>query len=124
MILTSVCERSARGSAAETAASPPTRTKSSISVVTNRTRKRCPRSSPMFVLCKKGSKFSHQQKAMPQRRERPNAFDIEWFDLDKTGMASDGLRFVNARTGRRSATSGTEETPITGSYTRESRSRA
>ncbi|CCD92182.1 hypothetical protein BRAO375_1930028 [Bradyrhizobium sp. ORS 375] len=78
----------------------------------------------MFVLCKKGSKFSHQQKAMPQRRERPNAFDIEWFDLDKTRTASDGLRFVNARTGRPSATSGTEETPTTGSYTRESRSRA
>ncbi|CCD98157.1 hypothetical protein BRAS3809_1680002 [Bradyrhizobium sp. STM 3809] len=128
MILTSVCERSARGSAAETAASPPTRTKSSISVVTNRTRKRCPRSSPMFVLCKKGSKFSHQQKAMPHRGERPNALGIEWFDLDKTGTASDGLRFVNPR-GRGGllsilATSATEETLTTGSCARESRPRA
>src|SRR6266481_3823997 len=37
MIRTSLHGRSARGRAAETAARPPTRTKSSISVVTNRT---------------------------------------------------------------------------------------
>src|SRR5690349_13695945 len=37
MIRTSAQRRSARGSAADTAASPPTRTKSSISVVTNKT---------------------------------------------------------------------------------------
>src|SRR5215813_11911788 len=37
MIRTSLQRRSARGSAADTAASPPTRTKSSISVVTNKT---------------------------------------------------------------------------------------
>src|SRR5438445_7887756 len=37
MIRTSLNERKARGRAAETAASPPTRTKSSISVVTKRT---------------------------------------------------------------------------------------
>src|SRR5213594_1973310 len=37
MTRTSLQRRSARGSAAETAASPPTRTKSSISVVTNKT---------------------------------------------------------------------------------------
>ncbi len=38
-------ERSARGRAAETAASPPTRTKSSISVVTNKTFNKRPRTS-------------------------------------------------------------------------------
>src|ERR1700752_591618 len=37
MIRTSLQERNARGSAAETAPSPPTRTKSSVSVVTKRT---------------------------------------------------------------------------------------
>src|SRR5437588_12945711 len=37
MIRTSLQRRSARGKAADTAASPPTRTKSSISVVTNKT---------------------------------------------------------------------------------------
>src|SRR6476469_10637119 len=37
MIRTSLQRRSARGSAAETAARPPTRTKPSISVVTNKT---------------------------------------------------------------------------------------
>src|SRR5713226_4290323 len=42
MIRTSLQERNARGSAAETAARPPTRTKSSISVVTNNTLKKAP----------------------------------------------------------------------------------
>ena len=57
-ILTSLSERSARGRAAETAASPPTRTKSSISVVTNKTFKKRPRTSANRRLCKKGSSFS------------------------------------------------------------------
>src|SRR3984893_9631052 len=57
MILTSLHERSARGSAAETAARPPTRTKSSISVVTNKTFNRRPRSNPQVELCKIGSSF-------------------------------------------------------------------
>src|ERR1700730_13064584 len=43
MIRTSLQERSALGRAAETAARPPTRTKSSISVVTNNTLKKSPR---------------------------------------------------------------------------------
>src|SRR6185295_7414417 len=51
MIRTSIHGRSARGRAAETAARPPTRTKSSISVVTNRTFKKCPRASPEQRLC-------------------------------------------------------------------------
>src|SRR6266571_3152637 len=42
MIRTSLQERNARGRAAETAARPPTRTKSSISVVTNNTLKKAP----------------------------------------------------------------------------------
>src|SRR4030081_2705633 len=46
-ILTSLQSRSARGSAAETAARPPTRTKSSISVVTNKTLKKRPLSRPL-----------------------------------------------------------------------------
>src|SRR5438270_11003228 len=45
MIRTSVQGRSARGRAADTAARPPTWTKSSISVVTNRTFKKLPRAS-------------------------------------------------------------------------------
>src|SRR5258708_40362008 len=80
MILTSVCERSARGSAADTAASPPTRTKSSISVVTNKTRKRCPRSSPMECLCKKRSKFNHQPD-IDRATAGGNAFGEKKFDL-------------------------------------------
>src|SRR6202048_2201408 len=46
MIRTSLQERSALGRAAETAARPPTRTKSSISVVTNNTFKKSPRTGP------------------------------------------------------------------------------
>src|SRR2546427_8853103 len=45
MIRTSLQRRSAGGSAADTAASPPTRTKSSISVVRNKTFKARPRTS-------------------------------------------------------------------------------
>src|SRR4030095_4908243 len=54
MILTSLRERNARGRAAETAARPPTRTKSSISVVTNNTLKKAP--APALIRpCKIGS---------------------------------------------------------------------
>src|SRR5215211_1823587 len=53
MILTSLSERNARGKAAETAASPPTRTKSSISVVTNKTLKERPRSRANSVYARK-----------------------------------------------------------------------
>src|SRR5471032_2381219 len=61
-ILTSLDGRSARGRAAETAARPPTRTKSSISVVTNRTLKQGPllghrhnhaRKVPVSLQCKR-----------------------------------------------------------------------
>src|SRR6516162_8325029 len=58
--------RSARGKAAETAASPPTRTKSSISVVTNRTfKKQPPYREPGLLLCKNGSNF--RDAAPPQK---------------------------------------------------------
>src|SRR3981189_2400752 len=50
MIRTSLHGRNARGRAAETAARPPTRTKSSISVVTNKTLKKCPRTKPIHPM--------------------------------------------------------------------------
>src|SRR5450755_5086254 len=57
MILTSLQSRSARGRAAETAARPPTRTKSSISVVTNKTLKKRPAGRPHTRLCKNSSNY-------------------------------------------------------------------
>src|SRR5881398_2625356 len=57
MIRTSLQERNARGRAAETAARPPTRTKSSISVVTNKTLKKYPRTNPDYDLC--GKRLMH-----------------------------------------------------------------
>src|SRR5258707_11377653 len=72
--------RSARGRAAETAASPPTRTKSSISVVTKRTFNKRPRRAPWLAdarmtyavthLCKNGSNFA-------QCKREPFRFDLE-----------------------------------------------
>src|SRR5216683_3055831 len=79
MILTSLQERNARGRAAETAARPPTRTKSSISVVTNKTLKKRPRSNanrahartgPVFLLRQiKGSEGRRRQVYMPGGRQ-------------------------------------------------------
>src|SRR6266702_3563646 len=58
MIRISAKGRRALGRAAETAPSPPTRTKSSISVVTNKTLKNsCPSARAHLLLCKNGSKF-------------------------------------------------------------------
>jgi hypothetical protein len=54
MTLTSLRERSARGSAADTAARPPTRTKSSISVVTKSTLKRRPRTGLTYEYARLG----------------------------------------------------------------------
>src|SRR5437868_12072705 len=62
MIRTSAHGRSARGRAAETAASPPTRTKSSISVVTNRTFKKRPLKSPCNVAMQEKVQFPFQSK--------------------------------------------------------------
>src|SRR4249920_1995731 len=59
MIRTSLQERSARGRAADTAASPPTRTKSSISVVTKRTFTASSLPEPSMLLCKIGSNFHY-----------------------------------------------------------------
>src|ERR1700678_942856 len=58
MILTSLRERSARGSAADTAARPPTRTKSSISVVTKSTLKPRPRTGLNHEYARLGPFFS------------------------------------------------------------------
>src|SRR5437588_11450000 len=69
-ILTSAQGRSARGRAAETAASPPTRTKSSISVVTKRTFNKCPLRSPAILLCKIGSNLPLNSK--PRNPEARN----------------------------------------------------
>src|SRR5439155_22487820 len=59
--------RRALGRADETAPSPPTRTKSSISVVTNKTLKNsCPSARAHLLLCKNGS--SYPKIPMPHAR--------------------------------------------------------
>ena len=55
MTLTSLQRRKARGRAADTAARPPTRTKSSISVVTNKTLKTTALVAAATYRCKNGS---------------------------------------------------------------------
>src|SRR4051812_25582351 len=70
MIRTSLHGRSARGRAAETAARPPTRTKSSISVVTNKTLKGCP--VPARRRCKK----TNARRVMQEQVQRQNTSDF------------------------------------------------
>src|SRR5450756_3040048 len=76
MILTSLQSFKARGRAAETAARPPTRTKSSISVVTNRTFKKCPATALGFNYARMIPPFSTHRKRRAgfKQRGRQNCF--------------------------------------------------
>src|SRR5258708_2111621 len=70
-IRTSLHARKARGSAAETAAKPPTRTKSSISGVTNSTFKKAPRFSHNLSYAKNGPAWVGLRKPPNVARKSP-----------------------------------------------------
>src|ERR1700730_16786982 len=117
MIRTSLHGRSARGRAADTAARPPTRTKSSISVVTNNTFKQRPRARPCVHRCKNGSNFHRELQCAvgPSVPEQGKRFPVEAAQIRVTPNQKIKSR-VRPRELWRMTISGTDERNLTGSF--------